>query len=146
MQLSDLFSEIIEVDSNPYKLQIEEVFKINGELKREKREEIYHLIPYLDIDKDIINHILLNCEIVELKKTGNLFNRLLSKHPLSKLELDNFDVVISNNKILSRVKCESKIELEIDKLIIARKGNILINKQNKLFYINIEDYKVYSIK
>jgi hypothetical protein len=145
MQLSDLFSEIVEVDTNPYKLQIEEVFKLNGELKKESREEVYNLISYDNLDEDIINHILKNSQNKCLQKDGNFLTNIFSKHPITKLVITD-EFAISNDKILSKIKCENKITYQIDELILAKKTRLLINKENKLFYINSEDYKVYSIK
>ncbi len=146
MKLSELFSDILDVDTNPYKLRIEKIFKFNGELKREIKEEVYNLIPYNNIDEDIVNFILQNSDKHCLQKNGSFLNRIFSKHPITKLLINPDEIAISSNKILSKVNCENKIIVEIDDLIIAKKERLLINRENKLFYINSDNYKVYSIK
>jgi hypothetical protein len=65
---------------------------------------------------------------------------------MTKLLINPDEIAISSDKILSKVNCENKIIVEIDNLIIAKKERLLINRENKLFYINSDNYKVYSIK
>jgi hypothetical protein len=142
MSLLEIFSEVIEVESNPYHLIIEEVFKIDGQIKREKREEIYNLIPYKEFDKDLISYI--SDSIIPTKIKSNFFSRIFS-NPFKNIKVDYDDIIISNKKNIDKIKAETKIVFDTNEIIIAKKSRILINKKEKQFYINLNDFEIYDI-
>jgi hypothetical protein len=145
MTFLDLFTKVTEVEGDIHHLEIKEVFKENGNIVVNERIETYNLIPYESFDNDLINHLIKNCNSKEIKFPKNLIQKLYKKNELKKLDLST-KTVISNKKNLSNINSKSKVEFNIDKIICFGNCELLINKNNKLFYTNHLDFEVYTLK
>lgn len=144
MEFEKLFYDIIEVDTDKYSVEISEVFKKDGEIVKENRTEVYQLIKYHNFEIDLINYIINNSEIKKLKYPTNFFQRIYKKDELKDIDFSE-NIVISNPNNLNLINSEDQIIFETNYILSTKKQNLLINKKDKLFHIDLNFYKVYQI-
>lgn len=139
------FSDIIETDDKIYTYDIKEVFKKDGQIVNNQRTEVYQLINYSDLEKDILKQIL-SIGVIKIKYPKNILQRIFKKNELQNIKFSDSDIVFSNSDVLSKIHHDNKIEFNTDYIIIlSGKDKLLINKKDKLFYFDSNRFKVYEI-
>lgn len=168
-KLYSIFSEIFYVDSNPYVQIIRQTYKQDGQLKLKSiKEEIK--LDSLILDKSstniltpecnnpgIIDKVSECCESIYVDfYPKNIFQRIFrdkTKNILIELEGKDYDYLITNDKIYSKIKDYIKtpifIENNIDgKVVLGRRGKLYLSRElkeveNKYqldFYFNKEQF------
>lgn len=146
MHLDSIFSQQIEVSDNPYKIITEEIFKQDGQVKKIRKQDIYTLLSYSNLDTDIISRIIKNCEIKELRYPKNFIQRFYKNNDIKNLFINPQDFILSNKNNLDLFKHENKVEIDSNYIIITDRGQrILIDRKNKLYYFDVEGFEVYKI-
>jgi hypothetical protein len=168
-KLSNIFSEIFYVDSNPYVQIIRQTYKQDGQLKLKSiKEEIK--LDSLTLDKSstniltpecnnsgIIDKVSECCESIYVDfYPKNILQRIFrdkTKNILIELEGKDYDYLITNDKVYSKIKDHIKTPIFIEnninnKVILGRRGKLYLSRElkeveNKFqldFYFNKEQF------
>lgn len=168
--LKDFFSDITYVDSNPYEVHKEEVYKEGEEIKNKVSKEIYEL-ENIVIDRNCYS--LMLCEKMSL-----------TDYILSKVNEENFKIsfwskifkgakTIINEEISNRISDNSFIITSpkikdllglncgvftnmnlVDYILIGKKSEIIIHKEIEelqdnfikiYYYFNVDNFKVIKV-
>jgi hypothetical protein len=138
------FSEIIYTNNNPFILKTKEVFKINGIIEYNNKEEVYNLNKYqLANDISSIKSIIMEEMLLSNRKafnvSKNIFTRLTGGNKKNLLkELSNLSeekFIISSteifNKFLTELNCNIIINDNLmNSIIVGDKSSKFIIKLN----------------
>lgn len=138
------FSEIIYTNNNPFILKTKEVFKINGIIEYNNKEEVYNLNKYqLTNDISSIKSIIMEEMLLSNRKvfniSKNIFTRLIGGNKKNLLkELSNLSeekFIISSteifNKFLTELNCNIIINDNLmNSIIVGDKSSKFIIKLN----------------
>lgn len=138
------FSEIIYTNNNPFILKTKEVFKINGIIEYNNKEEVYNLNKYqLTNDISSIKSIIMEEMLLSNRKvfniSKNIFTRLTGGNKKNLLkELSNLSeekFIISSteifNKFLTELNCNIIINDNLmNSIIVGDKSSKFIIKLN----------------
>lgn len=150
---NSLFSNIYFVNSNPAKVEMFEVKKINSEIKEIKKEQSFNLVrhnleksglPSLNIRENVKNDLIVKMNFassnIEMKyfNVGFLKSLFYKKDPKKLLDVFNWksDWIITSDDIISEISSLGEFEY------IAGYGDIrLVGKIGETLVFKINDLK-----
>jgi hypothetical protein len=168
--LKDFFSKITYVDSNPYKIKTEEVYKENDEVKNKITRVSYDLDNIvvckdcyslmLSEEMSLTDHILSKASENDINV--GFFSKIFNTYP-SKISKEINDIITQKSFVITSTDVKSILKLDCDifvndsldnYIIVGEKSEILIhNNMEELednfirlyYHINIDKFKVLTI-
>lgn len=146
-ELNNFFDNVIVSDSNPFHLNYTETYKVGSNITSKEVNEIIELYEVKSPLELIINN--KNIEQVNYYPK-NIFQKLFKKRPEIKFDGDetNFILLSDNLKDIFKTNCLTYNLNEDNKVVIGKKGRLIIMEESGKIFANINDenYRTIIVK